>query len=362
MTIQHQIGASPPAPIHPRLATASTAAPLDSALSGRASPRPTAHRSGADRTTPTVRDMNVRRPVSPPFWALAQLGSRIRARSPRGLPAPSAPLPAPSEVRIPTRHGFVRTVVQHPSTSRPDAPVVMHLHGGGFVNRYPEQDLHIARAMADRLGAVVVMPDYDTGPRAHYPIAEEEAFDIARWVQAQTDAGWSGDQLLLSGVSAGAKLSINVCQQLHAASLPAPVANALVVPVMDVIRTDRTSGIRRPAISPFVQRFVGWAYFPDVPRRQEPLASPSRDSALPDATPPTLVLTGGDDTLAPEGAELVARLRAGGVHTEHHVFIGADHGFIAGRDRAVIVESLNRLTEFFTTQLAHQEPNAESVR
>jgi len=74
--------------------------------------------------------------------------------------------------------------------------------------------------------------------------------------------------------------------------------------------------------------------------------------------PPTIVLTGGDDTLAPEGAELVAQLRNGGVHTEHHVFVGSDHDFVAGRDRAVIVETLDRLTDFFAAQLAHPEPSA----
>lgn len=296
--------------------------------------------------------MTVRRPLSPLFWALAQVGSRVRAGSPRGLPEPSTPLPATTALQVPTRHGSIRAVVQRPAVDTEDAPVVLQLHGGGFVNRYPEQDLHIARVMADRLGAVVVLPDYDTGPRVQYPVAEEEAYDVARWLRDEEGAGWSGDRLLLSGVSAGAKLAINVCQQLYVASLPAPAAVALVVPVTDVTRTDRTSDIRRPAISPFVQRFSGWAYFPDAVRQQEPLASPSRDSALPEAMPPTLVLTGGDDTLAPEGAELVARLRNGGVHTEHHVFVGSDHDFVAGRDRAVIVETLDRLTDFFAAQLS----------
>ena len=301
--------------------------------------------------------MTVRRPLSPLFWALAQIGSRVRVGAPRGLPEPSTRLPAPTGLRIPTRHGVVRAVVQRPAVDDPGAPVVLQLHGGGFVNRYPEQDLHIARAMADRLGAVVVLPDYDTGPRVQYPVAEEEACDIARWLQAETGAGWSGDRLLLGGVSAGAKLAINICQQLHAASLPAPLAVALVVPVTDVIRTDRTSGVRRPAISPFVQRFVGWAYFPDVPRQQEPLASPSRDLALPAAMPPTLVLTGGDDTLAPEGAELAARLRSGGVRTEHHVFVGSDHDLLAGRDRAVVIEALDRITGFFAAELRRPRPD-----
>ncbi|NRG42608.1 alpha/beta hydrolase [Rathayibacter sp. VKM Ac-2835] len=306
--------------------------------------------------------MPARRPLSPLFWALANAGSRVRVGSPRGLPDPSTPLPAPTDLRIPTRHGSVRAVVQRPAVDDPDAPVVLQLHGGGFVNRYPEQDLHIARALADRLGAVVVLPDYDTGPRVQYPVAEEEAYDIARWLQAETGAGWSGDRLLLSGVSAGAKLAINVCQQLHTAALPAPLAVALVVPVTDVIRTDRTSGVRRPAISPFVQRFVGWAYFPDTERQREPLASPSRDSALAAAMPPTLVLTGGDDTLAPEGAELAARLRSGGVPTEHHVFVGSDHDFVAGRDRTVILETLERITDFFAVHLTPPPPEGRTAR
>ncbi|KQO62335.1 alpha/beta hydrolase fold domain-containing protein [Curtobacterium sp. Leaf261] len=306
--------------------------------------------------------MRVRRPVSPLFWVLAQLGSRVRAGSPRGLPEPSTPLPAPTTVHIPTRHGPVRAVVQRPAGDDPDAPVVMHLHGGGFVNRYPEQDLHIARAMAGRLGAVVVLPDYDTGPRVQYPVAEEEAFDVARWLRAETGAGWSGERLLLSGVSAGAKLAINTCQQLRTASLPAPVAVALIVPVTDVVRTDRTSGIPRPAISPFVQRFVGWAYFPEVARRREPLASPDRDATLAASMPPTLVLTGGNDTLAPEGAALAARLRAGGVRTEHHVFPGSDHGFVAGRDQQVVVDTLDRLTGFFAAQLEEPRPDGSGAR
>ena len=88
--------------------------------------------------------MTVRRPLSPLFWALAQVGSRVRAGSPRGLPDPSTPLPTTTDLHIPTRHGSVRAVVQRPAVHATDAPVVLQLHGGGFVNRYPEQDLHIA--------------------------------------------------------------------------------------------------------------------------------------------------------------------------------------------------------------------------
>jgi acetyl esterase len=112
---------------------------------------------------------------------------------------------------------------------------------------------------------------------------------------------------------------------------------------MDVTRTDRTSSIRRPAISLLVQRFVGWAYFPDVARRREQLASPLFDDTLAGVLPPTLILTGSNDTLAPEGAALAATLQAAGTHVEYNEYPDADHDFIGGRDRPVISNALDRM-------------------
>jgi acetyl esterase len=250
-------------------------------------------------------------------------------------------------------------LIQRPAGGHEETPVVIHLHGGGFVNRYPEQDLHIARALAADLGATVLLPDYDTAPRVRYPVAEEEMFDIARWVQASSDQGWDVEQLMLSGVSAGAKLAINICQQLHAAHLPLPQAVALVVPVTDMLRTDRTSPIRRPAISPTVLRFSGWAYFPDTARRGEPLASPRLDDMLADCMPPTLILTGEHDSLAADGAELAETLRQAGTLVVHHEFAGADHGFIAGRDVSTIRAALGHMTSFLGNS---QNTTSETTR
>jgi acetyl esterase/lipase len=47
-----------------------------------------------------------------------------------------------------------------------DAPVVMHMHGGGFVHRHPEQDLHLdtlaakGRELADTLRAAGVPVEF----------------------------------------------------------------------------------------------------------------------------------------------------------------------------------------------------------
>nr|WP_232531082.1 alpha/beta hydrolase [Microlunatus antarcticus] len=228
----------------------------------------------------------------------------------------------------------------------------MQLHGGGFVNRHPEQDLHLARYLAASLHAVVVLPDYDTAPKVRYPVAEEEAFDVARWLRRSgQEHGWDGDRLLLSGVSAGAKLAINVCQQLHDASEAAPLAVALTVPFTDPTRTDRTSSNPKAVISPFVQRWVAWAYFPDIERRREKLAAPRYDPTLADAMPPTLVQTGELDTLAAEGAELAKTLAAAGVETKHRVYPRADHDFYSREPVDNVRNLLIEITKFFRARL-----------
>ena len=293
-----------------------------------------------------------RRSFNPLFWTLAQVGSRIRAKAPAMSDVNSTGLPDVRSMQVPTRHGPVRVMVQRPADPSELTPVVMHMHGGGFVNRHPEQDLHIARYLAGGLGATVLLPDYDTAPRVRYPVAEEEMLDVAQWVQQSAGSqGWDSNVFLLSGVSAGAKLAINVCQQLHTLRQPGPRAAALIVPVTDVSRTDRTSRKRRPAISPLVQRFVGWSYFPDAERRQEPLASPRYDASLGDGMPPTLVLTAEFDTLAAEGADLVRTLNASGVETSYRQFPGVDHGFIAGESGEAMDEALQETVSFFRVRL-----------
>nr|WP_296770792.1 alpha/beta hydrolase [Rhodococcus sp. (in: high G+C Gram-positive bacteria)] len=298
-----------------------------------------------------------RRTFNPIFWVLANIGSRARFTPKIARSLTTAVLPEPASLSIPTRHGALRAVVIRPGTTDPargDAlpPIIIQLHGGGFLNRYPEQDRHLARYFAANLGAVVVLPDYSTAPKVRYPVAEEEMYDVARWVQESGDAnGWDGDRLLLSGISAGSKLAVNVCQQIHTDGGRRPLAVSLIVPVTDMSRTDRTSIVRRPAISPFVQRMVSWAYFPDAERRREALAAPRYDASLPEAMPPTLIMTAQYDTLSAEGMELAQVLQAAGVETLYKEYPKADHDFYTSKPVDRVQDLLTTITTFFAAHL-----------
>lgn len=212
------------------------------------------------------------------------------------------------------------------------------------------------------LGISVVLPDYDTAPRVRYPVPEQQMADVAQWVRdhAATYA-WDPEQLVVSGISAGAKLAVNVCQDLRDRGCAAPAAAVLTVPVLDLDRTDRTSSARRPAISPFVQRFAQWGHVPDPAQRTEALASPAFDRHLVGAMPPTLVQTAQHDTLAAEGAHLTRTLAKEGIVVEHHETAGADHDVYAGEHALTLLTTIaNFLTRHLDQPL--QPPMTHSRR
>ncbi|MGL5928750.1 MAG: alpha/beta hydrolase [Dermatophilaceae bacterium] len=300
-----------------------------------------------------------RRTFKPHYWALAQVGSRIRYTPPIAKRLTAGRAFDESVIQIPTRHGHVRAIVVRPprdATPRPTPPVLMHLHGGGFLNRYPEQDIHLARYLCAQLPAIVVLPDYSTAPAVRYPLAEEQMYDAARWVQdSGAEHDWDGTRLLLSGISAGAKLAINICQQTRDQDVPRPTAASFIVPVTHMTRTDRTSPAARPAINPFVQRLVAWAYFPDAERRGEALAAPRNDAHLAAAMPPIIIQTGELDTLAPEGRELAENLSAAGVTVAFTERPDADHGFYSSKPAARVQAMLDDVVDFFRQQLDKHE-------
>jgi acetyl esterase len=239
---------------------------------------------------------------------------------------------APDEIRVPTRHGAVRALVYRPPVDAHAGnalpPVHVQIHGGGFYGRLPEQDEHIAAFIASDVGAVVVSIDYDVTPQVRYPVAEEQCYDVAAWVVASASGnGWDARRVSVGGESAGGKLAINVCQLAHASGVFRPCALVAAFAIADMTRADRTSAKPNAAIAPWLQRLVNATYFADASRRAEPLASPLYDADLAAALPATLIMTGADDTLAPEMDAIAERLRAAGVSVVHRRFAATDHGF-----------------------------------
>jgi Esterase/lipase len=242
----------------------------------------------------------------------------------------------PATIRIPTRHGELRTLVYAPTAEdvrrqKTDGrlpPVHLITHGGAFIIRVPEQEDNVSRYLASEVGCYVVIPDYDTAPAVRFPVGEEESYDVFRWIHEHgREMGWDGNRLSVGGASAGGKLALNVALMAIDDGYYRPAAVSTEYGVANISMSDdrRTSEKRNPVVAPGLMTLVRSTYFAGCDLTS-PLASPALHPRLAEL-PPTLVLTASYDTLRHESNALARDLSAKGVAVTHREIPGVDHGF-----------------------------------
>ncbi len=178
----------------------------------------------------------------------------------------------------------------------------------------------------------MVNVDYAVAPQARYPVAQEQAHDVAAWVAANgpsLDA--DGRRVAIGGFSAGGNLAASAALQARDLASFRPVLQVLGVPALDVAGDvlAKTSPLPDPMVSPGLLRLVRATYFRDAARRSEPYASPLLAQDL-SGVAPALVLTAEHDVLRAEGDAYARRLAEAGVEVTHQVLTGRDHYFLEG--------------------------------
>src|SRR5262249_29162578 len=101
--------------------------------------------------------------------------------------AQSAPVGKPNaqieDIAFPVGpNGSVPVRIVRPAGSVEVLPVVVYLHGGGWI--LGDRDTHdrLVREIAVGAGAAVVFVDYARAPEARYPVAIEQAYAATRYV------------------------------------------------------------------------------------------------------------------------------------------------------------------------------------
>lgn len=240
-------------------------------------------------------------------------------------------LPRPRRVRVPTRHGRVPAWVYEPGRrTAAGAPggAYVHIHGGAWLMRYPRMDDFWCRYVAAEAGVTVVNVDFRVAPQVRYPVAQEEAHDVAAWV-AGDGAGRLGvdpARVAVGGFSSGGQIAAAVALMARDTGSFAPVLQVLGVPALDLVAEPgpHDAGM----IGPSLRRLVRRTYFADAARRAEPYASPLLAPDLA-GLPPAVVLTAERDVLRADGDAYAGRLREAGVPVLHDVTPHADHYFLS---------------------------------
>lgn len=239
----------------------------------------------------------------------------------RKLDGPGGPLP----IRI-----------YRPTADDQPAPLLVYLHGGGFVFGDLDSSDPISRQLCRETQMVVVSVEYRLAPEHRYPAAVEDSLLAVEWCQENAASfGADAGRMIVAGDSAGGNLAINAARELTArAEGPALLGLVLIYPTTDMrdlpypSRTDYAEGY---GLSAADMEWFYEQYVPDLSVIDEPWASPLLAPDL-GRLPPTLVLTAEYDPLRSEGEALAARLKEVGVDVEYGCLQGMNHGALTNAE------------------------------
>lgn len=200
----------------------------------------------------------------------------------------------------------------------PAKALVLHLHGGSFLEDASNCHDAVARLLAEA-GAVVVSIDYPTGPDKPFPAALTAAFTALQSL-ATHRAVWASRQagLFVAGEESGGNLAAALAMMARDQGGPPLAGQILLSPMLDPCLA--TASVRSADAGPVGCRWAdGWhGYLGTASQASHPYAAPSNASRLA-GLPPALVLTAEDDPLRDETLRYADRLRAGGVDARSHV-------------------------------------------
>lgn len=220
--------------------------------------------------------------------------------------------------------------VYWPADERPGLPVVVYLHGGGWVVGDLDTYDGTARLHAAGADAVVVSVDYRLAPEHPFPAAVDDAWAVTRWVGEHAgELGADAGRLAVAGDSAGGNLAA-VMAQLARAGGPAIRHQLLWYPatMLDESLPSFAENADAPilttaAADEYSRLYAGDAALADPPDT----LTPGRTADL-GGLPPAYIAVAGHDPLRDEGVRYGERLAAAGVPVEVHEAATLIHGYL----------------------------------
>lgn len=204
--------------------------------------------------------------------------------------------------------------------------IILHLHGGGYVGAMRKQYKQMAGLYSEvGGGATVLTVDYRVALEHPFPAALEDALDAYEWILHQ---GYTSDQIVVAGDSAGGGLGMALCHTLKSRWRALPAGIIAMSPWTDLTASgssyrdnydiDPVFGNDRSELI-FDNPYIGEA------NPRDPRISP----AFGDFTgfPPMLIQVGTDEMLLSDSVIVAEKARSAGVKVRFTKYQGMFHVF-----------------------------------
>src|SRR5579863_1413001 len=260
----------------------------------------------------------------------------------RSVPIPDLPDIATGEIHVESAFGAkpIRVLTYRPVRSDYPLPVILHIHGGGFVMGTPEMKDVENRLFASELKSAIYSVDYRLAPEAPHPAPLEDIYSVFVWLHAHADRlGLDPARIGIKGESGGGGFAAGAALYARDRDGPKFAFQHLIYPMID----DRTA-VRKdlhPHVGEFVwtqaNNYFGWrSLLGAEPGSADvsPYAAAARAADV-SGLPPTYISVGGLDLFLEENLIYADRLSRAGVPVEFHMYPRAYHGFYRATDARV---------------------------
>lgn len=243
------------------------------------------------------------------------------------------------KVSVSTRdYGNVSVLVYRPKNARGKLPMVIFLHGAGWV--FGDNITHdrLVRDITVEGEVAVVFVNYTLSPEARYPIAIEQAYEVTKYMANNADKfRLDSSRIAVVGDSVGGNMAAAITLlakkrkdfKLNCQVLIYPVTNA----------NFDTNSYKEFANGPWLtKKAMEWFwdnYLPNKEARKEITASPLQATIeqLRDL-PPALVIVGENDVLRDEGNAYAHKLIEADVPVTAKGYMATIHDFMLINDLA----------------------------
>ena len=267
---------------------------------------------------------------APPLDALPVAEARAMLLAMRAMgDADPTPLATVQNIEVQGSSGAIPVRLYDRRPQREAGPLILFMHGGGFV--VGDLDTHepFCTYLADRTDIPVLAIDYRLAPEHPFPAAPEDAETVARWAsESPAVLGFTVSGLITCGDSAGGNLAIITGQALAARPAAVPVrAQWALYPYIGSNRdwTSVRSFAEGYMLTEAAMRWFDAHY-------AAPADDPRHDCMRGDIPMvPLLVHTAGLDPLRDQGRAYAEKARAAGALVQHIEAKGMIHNFACMR-------------------------------
>jgi acetyl esterase len=275
--------------------------------------------------------------------------------------APIDKLPVDEEwITVPADVGDARVRMIKPAGSSGPLPVIVYMHGGGWILGNAATHDRLVRELAVGAGAALLFVEYPNAPEAHYPVAIEQGYATAQWVMREGAArGLDPSRMAVAGESVGGNMAAALTLMAKERGDVTFVQTSMYYPVTDAAMD--TASYEEFAEGYYLSRkAMEWfwdAYTTDPAERAQITASPNQATTEQlEGLPPTLLFVDEADVLRDEGEAYAAKLRLAGVPVTTVRYDGVVHDFMllnamseAQATRAAIAQATGFLREALGT-------------